>query len=78
MADSIKCPGCDSSSLRIIETHDTYTTDRDYSLGKGICGAIIFGPLGLLCGLLGADKRFSHTSVSSYFVCNKCGRKFNR
>ena len=78
MADSIKCPGCGSNSLRIIESHHTYTTDREYDVGSGICGAIIFGPLGLLCGLCGADKKYSHTSVSSYYICNECGKKFNR
>jgi len=43
-----RCPRCGSTSI--------YVGTKGYRPGKGCCGYIIFGPLGLLCGLFGANR----------------------
>jgi len=46
--DKIKCPKCGSMQIHV---------DKEgYSAGKGCCGALAFGPFGLLCGQSGANK----------------------
>ena len=55
-----KCPRCGSTSLS--------GNKKGYGIGKGIVGAAVFGPLGLVAGNLGAKK----VNVT----CMKCGKKF--
>lgn len=55
------CPNCGSTSIQV---------DKEgYGYGKGCCGAILLGPLGFLCGGLGAKKK--------YVICLKCGNRWN-
>ena len=56
----VKCPKCSCSSITTIK--------EGYSAGSGCCGAILFGPLGLLCGASGANRLYS--------VCQNCGYKW--
>lgn len=65
----MKCPKCLSENVQV-----HYETEKQgFSGGKGCCGAILFGPLGLLCGLCGKNKI---KSEDKYWVCNNCGAKF--
>lgn len=65
------CPKCGYNDCQIIT--ETKTKGKDFSFGKGCCGTIIFGPIGLLCGLCGEGKQVNTTA---YWVCNQCGKKF--
>ena len=63
------CPKCSSENVQV-----HYETEKKgFSGGQGCCGWLIFGPIGLLCGLCGKDKV---TSEEKYWVCNNCGAKF--
>jgi len=66
----MNCPRCGGFCTIINETETTYGS---YGLGKGCCGYIIFGWVGLLCGLLGMKPR---SKSRSYWVCQNCGKKF--
>ena len=67
----MNCPKCGNTNLQAIT--ETKTKGKDFSAGKGICGAILFGPIGLLCGLCGAGKK---TKSQTYWMCPECGKKF--
>lgn len=47
-------------------------TGKDYSIGKGIVGELLFGASEFACGF--SDSR--NTEVSVYWICTKCGFKF--
>lgn len=65
----MKCPQCSSDNVQV-----HYETEKQgFSGGKSCCGWLIFGPIGLLCGLCGKDNV---KSEEKYWVCNNCGRKF--
>ena len=55
-----RCPKCRSSSI--------ITLKKGYAAGSGCCGAILLGPLGLLCGASGSNI--------PYNVCQNCGHKW--
>ncbi len=63
-----KCPACGSTQIQVA----TKTETTGFSTGQGCCGAILLGPLGLLCGLLGSGK--GKTDVVR--VCLECGNEF--
>lgn len=66
---SIRCPKCGSDRVQ-------YVASTDYkkgSVSKGCCGYIIFGPIGLLCGLCG-----SGSTTKKYWVCHNCGCEFQK
>jgi hypothetical protein len=65
------CPRCSSDSITIIV--DQYTETKSYSPGYGICGYLLFGWVGLLCGLCGTGS--SHHRKEQH-VCNQCGYRF--
>lgn len=67
----MKCPKCESINCQII--NEVHTKGKDFSAGKGCLGALIFGPLGLLCGACGKGKETTNTN---YWVCNSCGNKW--
>ncbi len=67
----MRCPKCGSDTCQIIT--ETTTTGKDFSAGKGCCGYILLGPVGLLCGICGEGKQ---TNSKSYWICSHCGRKF--
>ena len=60
--DMMKCPRCGSTSLS--------GNKKGYGIGKGVIGAAIFGPLGLMAGNMGANKVI--------VTCMKCGYKFKK
>lgn len=60
--DMMKCPRCGSTSLS--------GNKKGYGIGKGVIGAAMFGPLGLVAGNIGSKK--------VVVTCMKCGFKFKR
>lgn len=66
-----RCPRCGGGGCQIIS--DTTTSGSDYGVGKGCCGYILAGPLGLLCGFCGEGKT---TTTKHYWICPDCGKKF--
>lgn len=58
----MKCPRCGSTSLS--------GNKKGYGIGKGVIGAAVFGPLGLIAGNLGAGD--------VVVTCMKCGHKFKK
>lgn len=72
---NIFCPKCRSADLEVTTETNTQTTGGGYSAGKGCLGALMFGPLGALCGACGSQQTIKQES-KTYFVCKKCGHKF--
>ena len=62
------CPKCRSTHVQVVTETDT----QGFGAGKGCLGFLIFGPLGLLCGLCGMGKGKSKTLR----VCVDCGARF--
>ncbi len=58
--DKIKCPKCGSTQIHVDK--------KGFSGGKACCGALLAGPLGLLCG--------THKSNKIEITCLKCKHKF--
>jgi tellurium resistance protein TerD len=54
------CPKCGSKDIHIDK--------RGFDAGGACCGAVLLGPLGLLCGQSGANKLEK--------TCLSCGKKF--
>lgn len=67
----MKCPKCGNENCQII--NETTTKGKDFSASKGCCGAILLGPLGILCGTCGKGRKTVNTN---YWVCSQCGNKF--
>lgn len=57
----IKCPKCGSPEFSIQK--------EGFQAGSACCGAILAGPLGLLCGAKGSNKLNRH--------CLRCGHKWS-
>ena len=55
-----RCPKCGSTSIQ--------GERAGFGAGKGCCGWIMLGPIGLLCGACGKNKMYSH--------CLRCGHKW--
>lgn len=51
----MRCPKCGENNSQII--NEVTTTGKDFSAGKGCCGAILMGPIGILCGACGKGKQ---------------------
>jgi len=75
MSSLVSCPVCKSAYCRVISQNNTIVDNSGYAAGKGCCGYILFGPLGLLCGLL--SKRRTRTISQSFWHCDSCGNKFS-
>ncbi len=58
--EMLKCPRCGSTSLS--------GNKKGYGVGKGVVGAAILGPLGLVAGNIGSSKVI--------VTCMKCGYQF--
>lgn len=67
----MKCPKCGNENCQI--TTETSSSGKDFSAGKGCCGFLVLGPIGVLCGACGKGKKIQSTS---YWVCPNCGKKF--
>lgn len=65
------CPKCYGRNCQII--NETTSHGKDFSASKGCCGAILFGPIGILCGACGEGRT---VESKAYWVCNDCGHKF--
>ncbi len=63
------CPKCNSENVQFA----TKTSGGGYGAGKGFCGWLLIGPLGLLCGACG-----SKTETEEFWICNNCGQKFSK
>jgi predicted RNA-binding Zn-ribbon protein involved in translation (DUF1610 family) len=68
----MKCPKCGSENISSVSEINTET--KGFGCCKGGLGAIIFGPIGWLCGLCGMGK--GKTTSDVLHVCNNCGNKF--
>ena len=66
------CPVCFSENISTVSETESHT--KGYGCCKGGIGAILFGPIGWLCGLIGMGKGKTTTRV--YRVCNSCGERF--
>ncbi len=55
---TLRCPNCGSTNV--------YVHKRGYYAGRGCCGALACGPLGLLLGQVGAQK-----IMKTCLNCNK-------
>ncbi len=66
------CRRCNNDNCYIVEESETH--EKGYGAGKGCCGYMIFGPIGLICGLCGMGEK--NTSRKSYWICPNCGNKF--
>ena len=67
----MNCPRCGANNCQIVT--ETTSTGKDFSASKGCCGALLFGPIGILCGACGKGKKINS---ASYWVCHNCGNKF--
>ncbi|MBQ8951653.1 MAG: hypothetical protein IJ065_10970 [Eubacterium sp.] len=67
----MQCPRCGGMNCTIIS--ETSTSGKDFSVGKGLCGYWILGPIGVLCGACGEGKTVKE---SNFWVCNNCGYKW--
>ena len=63
------CPNCESENCNFIS--QTHTSSGSFA--DGCCGFILFGPIGILCGLCGKD-----TTTKEFWICNDCGCKFQQ
>jgi hypothetical protein len=66
------CPNCQSENVQAVSQVESIS--KGYGCCKGSIGTIIFGPIGLLCGLCGMGERKIESEL--LFVCNNCGNKF--
>ena len=65
----MKCPKCGSENTQYVAVHHSGSSE---SFTDACCGMMIFGPIGILCGLCGASPGFT----DDYWVCHSCGKKF--
>ena len=65
----MKCPKCGSENTQYVAVHHSGSSG---SFTDACCGMMIFGPIGILCGLCGACPGFT----DDYWVCHSCGKKF--
>lgn len=71
----MRCPNCGSENCHYISSVSRSTSGFGFS--RACCGTLLSGPLlGILCGLCGSGK--TTESVSEYWVCDSCGRKFTQ
>jgi rubredoxin len=65
-SELIVCPSCGSSKVQFITINEA----SEYNTPNACCGFLLFGPLGLLCGLTGQNT--SKTTRK----CANCGYEF--
>jgi DNA-directed RNA polymerase subunit RPC12/RpoP len=70
--DGIKCPNCGSKNVQAVS--EVTGDSKGFGCCKGGLGAILFGPIGFLCGLCGMGK--GKTTTNLLWVCGNCGHKF--
>ena len=65
----IKCPKCGSNNSQYVSVEHSGSGG---SFTDACCGLLLFGPIGILCGLCGASSSYTE----SYWICHDCGKKF--
>ena len=60
------CPRCGCPNCQII--NESTTTGGDYGVCSGICGYILMGPVGLLCGLCGMDTKYDRGEKAGHLA----------
>ncbi|MFP4177334.1 MAG: zinc ribbon domain-containing protein [Acholeplasmataceae bacterium] len=63
---TIRCPACGSADVQFV----TIESGSDFSNEHACCGFLLFGPLGILCGLAGDRKQ------KTVRKCLNCGTEF--
>ena len=66
----MRCPKCGNENCSAIGE----TKTQGFGICKSLCGAMLLGHIGFLCGLCGMGKT---KGTKVFFVCNNCGKKFN-
>ena len=71
----VHCPKCGSD--RLISGTDVTTTTKSsgYKGSLGCLGFLMWGPLGLLCGLCGMGSKTT-TNIKDKLICQDCGNEF--
>ena len=64
----MNCPNCGSSNCFPM----TETKSTDFDNVNACCGFLLWGPIGILCGLCGSGE----TTTKQYWKCGDCGRNF--
>ena len=64
-SEMIRCPRCQSTDLYLLTRESS-----GFAGSNACCGDIIFGPLGLLCGLSGKSES------ETVRKCQNCGQEF--
>jgi predicted Zn finger-like uncharacterized protein len=62
-----KCPKCGGENIQVYSEHEK----KGFSVAKGLCGGILVGPFGLLCGFCGNKDK-----SKAGRMCMTCGNKF--
>lgn len=65
------CPRCGKDNSQII--NEVSTKGKDFYASKGCCGAMMLGPIGVLCGACGKGRKVNN---HQYWICNSCGKKW--
>ena len=73
MADRVCCPRC--GCCQCTPFQETVSEGRDFEPGDALCGFLLFGPIGLLCGACNGGRK-SYNRI--YWICNECGHHFTR
>ena len=58
----MKCPKCGNEDCQI--TAETTSSGKDFSVGKGCCGALLLGPIGILC-----EAQWNYSKMDLYKKC---------
>lgn len=67
MSKQIKCPKCKSANFMLLEDQK-----KAMSLGKGIVGGVLLGPIGAVGGaIIGKKGKFD-------LVCQDCGHRWEQ
>lgn len=78
--NSVKCPNCGSGNIVFtpITTTSTEGKTKGFGAGKSCLGFILFGWIGVLCGLCGIGKGKNKTTTQTEVVrvCQNCGFRF--
>lgn len=69
--EEIKCPKCGASGC--VPQYKQNVSGGGYGCCSGGLGALVLGPLGLLCGACGRSVKSTNTLV---WICPKCGHEF--
>ena len=65
----MKCPKCGCEQSQFISN----TSGGNFSAGKGCCGYVILGPIGILCGACGNKE-----TKEEFWICTSCGHRFEQ